>query len=137
MPSDRQLLELILRRQQTQTKLLLMLLQGEREIYVKAQELLDQEAAGLTSLEASDKLVLEKLASGDDLTEAEVTEGQQVLARIAALQAGDDAAVAGTPVTTTPPTDTVGDDGTGTPGGGADAPTTGDGSVSVSDGSNV
>lgn len=95
-----------------------MLLQGEWEINMKAKDLLDQESAGLTTLEASDKAILQKLADaeagGADLTPEEVAEGQEVLSRIAALQAGDDAALASGTVTTpvTDPTETPGD-GTG------------------------
>jgi hypothetical protein len=109
------MLGLLLARQGRQTRLLLMLLRGEGENAMLIQDVLTQEAAGLTTLEASDKELLADFAAiqaqGGTLTDDQAAQAAQILARIGAVQAADDAAVAaihGTPVGDEP----LPDDGT-------------------------
>lgn len=80
------------------------------------KDLLDQEGVALDQLEADDAAVLAKLAEQGELSPAEVEQAQTILNRIAALDAGDVAAL--TPGTQPAP---GGDSGT-TPGGGDSVP---------------
>lgn len=134
MPSDRDLLLRLLHGQRLTNRLLLMVLKEEWTASMKAKELLDAEQAGLTTLEASDKAILAKLAdaeeNGTDLSQEDVAEGQEVLARIAALQAGDDAALT-PPVTTDPGTGDSGSTGDDTGAVDTTTPPVGDGSGDV------